>query len=57
MLLVHGMAHYTESGVIGQPSAGTAAKGKAVLDSLTSSFAAHLEALGVTNAITPSQQG
>ena len=47
MLLVHGMAAYTTSGVIGQPSAGTAAKGKAILDSLVSSFSAHLDALEV----------
>ena len=49
-LLVHGMAPYTDSGVIGRPSAGDAAKGKAVLDSLTRSFADHLRALGVDDA-------
>jgi hypothetical protein len=38
MLLVHGMSAYTDSGVIGQPSAGTPAKGKAILDSLVGSF-------------------
>lgn len=46
-LLVTGMAKYTDSGVIGRPSAGTAAKGKAILDSLTRSFADHLRALNV----------
>ncbi|WP_432832949.1 creatininase family protein [Dactylosporangium sp. CA-092794] len=45
MLLVHGMAGYTDSGVIGRPSAATAAKGKAILKSLTASFADHLAAL------------
>jgi creatinine amidohydrolase len=45
-LLTHGMAAYTEHGVIGRPSAGTAAKGEAVLDSLVDSFAEHLLALG-----------
>lgn len=47
MLLVHGMGRYTGSGVIGLPSAGTAAKGKAVLDSLVGTFADHLIALGL----------
>ena len=37
-LLVLGMRGYTTSGVIGMPSQGTAAKGKAVLESLTTSF-------------------
>lgn len=36
-LLVLGMRGYTDSGVIGQPSLATAAKGKAVLESLTTS--------------------
>ncbi|MGQ4484436.1 creatininase family protein [Streptomyces sp. SAS_281] len=45
-LLVRGMSEYTKSGVIGFPSHATADKGKAVLDSLRSSFAQHLEALG-----------
>lgn len=44
-LLITGMAGYTESGVIGRPSAATAVKGKAVLDSLAASFADHLKAL------------
>lgn len=38
-LLTEGMQAYTETGVIGRPSLATAEKGKAVLDSLTSSFA------------------
>jgi creatinine amidohydrolase len=45
-LLIDGMAAYTEHGVIGRPSEGTAAKGEAVLDSLAESFASHLIALG-----------
>ncbi|WP_263404926.1 creatininase family protein [Salinispora fenicalii] len=44
-LLVLGMRGYTDSGVIGQPSLATASKGKAVLDSLTTSFAASLAVL------------
>ncbi|ROT34254.1 creatininase family protein [Micromonospora sp. HM5-17] len=44
-LLVLGMRGYTDSGVIGQPSLATAGKGKAVLDSLTTSFAAILAVL------------
>jgi creatinine amidohydrolase len=46
-LLVEGMSAYTETGVIGFPSLATAAKGKAVLESLTTDFAGHLDALGV----------
>ncbi|MGW6981231.1 creatininase family protein [Streptomyces sp. NPDC054932] len=45
-LLVQGMSAYTESGVIGYPSSASAEKGKAVLDSLTSGFVAHLSILG-----------
>lgn len=44
-LLVGGMAAYTTTGVIGQPSAATAEKGKALLDRLASGFSAHLEQL------------
>ena len=44
-LLVTGMTSYTPTGVIGLPSHGTAGKGKAVLDSLSRSFAAHLALL------------
>ncbi|WP_436528413.1 creatininase family protein [Actinoplanes sp. HUAS TT8] len=44
-LLIEGMAGYTSSGVIGRPSAGTAAKGKAILTSLVTSFDAHLRQL------------
>ena len=40
-----GMGAYTASGVIGRPSLATAAKGEALLDSLTASFAAHLRLL------------
>ncbi|MFK3980573.1 creatininase family protein [Micromonospora sp. NPDC050397] len=44
-LLVLGMRGYTDTGVIGQPSLATASKGKAVLDSLTASFANGLAVL------------
>lgn len=44
-LILLGMRGYTTSGVIGRPSLGTAAKGKAVIDSLTESFAATLTIL------------
>jgi creatinine amidohydrolase len=44
-LLTLGMRAYTGSGVIGRPSLGTAEKGKAVLDSLTDSFADHLKVI------------
>lgn len=44
-LLVTGMAGYTTTGIIGRPSLATAAKGKAVLDSLVTSFADHLKVL------------
>ncbi|GAA2154629.1 creatininase family protein [Kitasatospora kazusensis] len=46
-LLTLGMAGYTENGIIGRPSLATAVKGKAVLDSLSRSAAAHLAALNV----------
>ncbi|MFG1888133.1 creatininase family protein [Micromonospora sp. NPDC049051] len=45
MLLVHGMGAYTKTGVIGRPSAGTAAKGRALLASLAKSFDDHLTIL------------
>ncbi|TDB81050.1 creatininase family protein [Micromonospora sp. KC721] len=45
MLLLHGMSAYTKTGVIGRPSAGTAAKGQALLASLAQSFDDHLAAL------------
>jgi len=45
-LLLTGMPGYTETGVIGRPSAGTAAKGGAALDSLARSFGPHLRQLG-----------
>src|SRR3984957_7994794 len=44
-LLTTGMGEYTRSGVIGRPSLGSAEKGKAVLASLTGSFAPVLEIL------------
>jgi creatinine amidohydrolase len=50
MLLIHGMSAYTTSGVIGQPSVATVAKGHAILASLAESFAEHLSALGLTGA-------
>ncbi|MER5624010.1 creatininase family protein [Streptosporangium sp. NPDC002544] len=37
-LLTKGMQAYTDSGVIGRPSLAAAEKGKALLDSLASSF-------------------
>jgi creatinine amidohydrolase len=46
-LLTLGMKAYTESGVIGLPSLGTAEKGAACLSSLADSFKAHIEALQV----------
>lgn len=45
MLLVDGMRTYTESGVIGKPSAGTAEKGELLLASLVASFERHLDLL------------
>jgi creatinine amidohydrolase len=44
-LLTTGMGEYTQSGVIGRPSLGSAEKGKAVLVSLVASFAPVLEIL------------
>jgi creatinine amidohydrolase len=40
------MRGYTKNGIIGRPSLGTAQKGRAVLASLSASFADHLTALG-----------
>ncbi len=45
-LLTIGMRGYTNSGVIGRPSLGTAAKGKAIIESLVGSFKDHLKLLG-----------
>ncbi|MFD4433270.1 creatininase family protein [Nocardia sp. NPDC058497] len=42
--LLTGMAEYTTTGIIGLPSAATAAKGEAALVSLTDSFADYIEA-------------
>lgn len=47
-LLTTGLRPYTESGVVGRPSAATAAKGRAVLAALVASFAAHLAVLAAT---------
>ncbi|MFH8383568.1 creatininase family protein [Kitasatospora sp. NPDC018058] len=44
-LLTLGMAGYTRNGIIGRPSLGTAEKGKAILESLSKSAAAHLSVL------------
>jgi creatinine amidohydrolase len=44
-LLVTGLRGYTDTGIIGNPSAATAEKGRAALDSLTASFADHLRVL------------
>ncbi|GAA0662474.1 creatininase family protein [Kitasatospora atroaurantiaca] len=52
-LLTLGMAGYTENGIIGKPSLGTAAKGKAVLDSLSRSAAAHLSVLSKADVPVP----
>ncbi len=56
-LLVLGMRGYTTSGVIGQPSLASAEKGKAVLDSLTASFAETLQLLQRGAASTPDPPG
>lgn len=45
LLLLRGMSGYTRSGVIGFPSAASAEKGEAILDSLVTSFKDHLDAL------------
>jgi creatinine amidohydrolase len=45
LLLVHGMATYTTTGVIGTPSTASADKGRTVLDSLTATFKDHFDAL------------
>lgn len=45
MLLVHGMRAYTETGVIGRPSAGTADKGRGLLTFMAQAFGAHLDVL------------
>ncbi|MEU5214639.1 creatininase family protein [Streptomyces sp. NPDC020807] len=44
-LLVHGMAAYTDSRVVGFPSLATNEKEKAILETLRSSFSAHFEVL------------
>lgn len=45
-LLTLGMRHYTETGVIGRPSLGSATKGKALLDHLAQRFETHMQVLG-----------
>ena len=45
LLLVRGVAGYADTRVIGRPSLGSAEKGQAVLESLTTSFVRHLEAI------------
>ena len=44
-LLTLGMSAYTQNGIIGSPSLGSAAKGKTILASLSSAAAGHLEVL------------
>jgi creatinine amidohydrolase len=56
-LLMLGMREYTATGVIGQPSLATAAKGRAVLDSLTASFAETLEILRQEKPSSERQDG
>ena len=46
LLATVGMRGYTASGVIGRPSLASAAKGEALLDALSESFASHLSVLG-----------
>lgn len=48
LLLLHGMAAYSTSGMIGTPSHASADKGRLLLDSLTASFKEHLDALTTT---------
>lgn len=45
LLLVRGMAGYTRTGVIGEPSKGSADKGRLILQALVGSFKDHLDAL------------
>ncbi|MFG2904950.1 creatininase family protein [Kitasatospora sp. NPDC048286] len=45
-LLTLGMAGYTQNGIIGRPSLGTAEKGRAILESLSKSAAEHLSLIG-----------
>ncbi|MGW2643147.1 creatininase family protein [Streptomyces sp. NPDC001348] len=54
-LLTVGMSAYTESGVIGRPSLGSAEKGRELLASLVESFGAYLELL--TSGETDSSRG
>jgi creatinine amidohydrolase len=44
-LLITGMTGYTDTGIVGRPSAATNDKGRAVLHSLTASFADHYKLL------------
>jgi creatinine amidohydrolase len=52
-LQITGITGYTSTGAIGLPSHGTAAKGKAILDSLSHSFTTHLELLTAPGPGTP----
>ncbi|MBT2409522.1 creatininase family protein [Streptomyces sp. ISL-12] len=57
-LLSLGMAAYTDSGVIGRPSLGSAEKGEALLASLTESFGAYFSLLtGAGDGVPPSGGG
>lgn len=56
-LLTLGMSAYTESGVIGRPSLGTAEKGKELLASLTDSFGAYFTLLTGPEASVNSTAG
>jgi creatinine amidohydrolase len=44
-LLSEGVAHYSQSGVIGRPSLATAEKGRAILDAFSTLFKSYLELL------------
>ncbi|WP_346074366.1 creatininase family protein [Streptomyces thermogriseus] len=56
-LLTVGMSAYTESGVIGRPSLGSAEKGKELLDSLTDSFAPYFSLLTSPDGRLPESGG
>jgi creatinine amidohydrolase len=52
-LLTTGMSPYTESGVIGRPSLGSAGKGKKLLESLAASFAPYFSLLTSKDGAPP----
>ncbi|MFI5684209.1 creatininase family protein [Streptomyces sp. NPDC051636] len=56
-LLTVGMSTYTESGVIGRPSLGSAEKGKELLASLVESFGAYVELLTSRDGDSASARG